>query len=569
MERDFYITEFVNDNCTEMKCVLKHLYSDFIVNEISSDGTIVIDSSLISTSPSDLMDNNVVNNRNSLSSPQPQQPQFISTECFTEIKGLLNDKSKKAEIDVKVKNRKGNFLQNLTKEERTNIHDWIRKSFNDKLSSRTDLGKITVSHKKDNRKRKYWPLDRPDYLHFTLSKENKDSHYALSLLAKFLRVKIANFGICGTKDRRAITHQKVSIYRVEANRLHDLNMRLRGIKLTNFFYHTRPCRIGELYGNRFSIILRNISEISEEEIKQRIKAFIENGFINYYGNQRFGNFQNTADVGLAILHRKWEEAVRMILKERSASGCLSESLKIWNETNNASLALKKLQGSMSFASIEGQLLNHMSQPNWSYKEALMKLPRSTRSMYIHAYQSLLWNKIFAHEKNYIVKYCSVVQIASKRVRQLGRQLIKGDIDINGNEANDIFSVALPIISSSAVLPKNVVAEWYNDLLNDGAFSLEDFSYLERNFAIGDASRRLFAKPKDVEYQLILYSDRNAKLQPDLGGLIDSEKIGSGPFKALKIIFSLPAGSYATIALRELTRCNMDKLSQNLSSTIDK
>lgn len=48
-------------------------------------------------------------------------------------------------------NRKGNFLQNLTKEERTNIHDWIRKSFNDKLSSRTDLGKITVSHKKDNR----------------------------------------------------------------------------------------------------------------------------------------------------------------------------------------------------------------------------------------------------------------------------------------------------------------------------------------------------------------------------------------------------------------------------------
>lgn len=29
-----------------------------------------------------------------------------------------------------------------------------------------------------------------------------------------------------------------------------------------------------------------------------------------------------------------------------SSGCLSESLKIWNETNNASLALKKLQGSM-------------------------------------------------------------------------------------------------------------------------------------------------------------------------------------------------------------------------------
>lgn len=36
------------------------------------------------------------------------------------------------------------------------------------------------------RKRKIWPEGRPDYLHFTMSKENKDSHYALSLMAKFL-----------------------------------------------------------------------------------------------------------------------------------------------------------------------------------------------------------------------------------------------------------------------------------------------------------------------------------------------------------------------------------------------
>lgn len=35
MEKDFFITEYIGDSRSEIKCILKQRYSDFIVNEIT------------------------------------------------------------------------------------------------------------------------------------------------------------------------------------------------------------------------------------------------------------------------------------------------------------------------------------------------------------------------------------------------------------------------------------------------------------------------------------------------------------------------------------------------------
>lgn len=40
MEVDFGITEYLGSPQEQMSCVLKHLYSDFIVKEISSNGDV-------------------------------------------------------------------------------------------------------------------------------------------------------------------------------------------------------------------------------------------------------------------------------------------------------------------------------------------------------------------------------------------------------------------------------------------------------------------------------------------------------------------------------------------------
>ena len=45
---------------------------------------------------------------------------------------------------------------------------------------------------------------------------------------------------------------------------------------------------------------------------------LKNGFINYFGHQRFGTDSTvkTSDIGLALVKNQWESAVELILKPR-------------------------------------------------------------------------------------------------------------------------------------------------------------------------------------------------------------------------------------------------------------
>lgn len=100
-------------------------------------------------------------------------------------------------------------------------------------------------------------------------------------------MKPNDFHAAGTKDKRAKTSQLVSVYRTEAERLANLNSRLRGIRLGNFFYRDEDLALGDLSGNRFGIVLRSIDK-PEEFVKNAVEKFIELGFVNYFGAQRFG-----------------------------------------------------------------------------------------------------------------------------------------------------------------------------------------------------------------------------------------------------------------------------------------
>lgn len=79
------------------------------------------------------------------------------------------------------------------------------------------------------------------------------------------------------------------LFRVLPNRFKNINSRLSAIKVGNFQLCSNPLRLGQLQGNRFEIFIRNILINSTEHIQTYVENWIDKGYINYFGLQRFGS----------------------------------------------------------------------------------------------------------------------------------------------------------------------------------------------------------------------------------------------------------------------------------------
>lgn len=94
----------------------------------------------------------------------------------------------------------------------------------------------------------------------------------------------------------------------------------------------------------FRIALRHITA-EPETIDASLTSLRENGFINYYGLQRFGNNAAipTHQVGLALLRGKFDEAVELILKPRDGDVPFMTNVREhWWKHRDAEAALKML-----------------------------------------------------------------------------------------------------------------------------------------------------------------------------------------------------------------------------------
>jgi tRNA pseudouridine13 synthase len=244
------------------------------------------------------------------------------------------------------------------------------------------------------------------YTHFTLVKRNWDTMRAVKEISKKLGVSQRRLSFAGTKDRKAMTAQRVSVYNTPVERLRAL--RIKDITLKDFRYADESIGMGDLWGNHFTVTIRGIKP-STNPVDAMEKVMNECGgvFTNYYGIQRFGTVRPVTHlVGREILRNDLRQAV-MIYLSKVFNGESDEVKAVrlqLAERSSFKEALKSFPKSLGY---EKALLNHLVEKPGDYAGALRRLPKSLQLMFVHAYQSHVFNRALS---SYLKKGLSVERL---------------------------------------------------------------------------------------------------------------------------------------------------------------
>ncbi|MBN2042493.1 MAG: tRNA pseudouridine(13) synthase TruD [Candidatus Aenigmarchaeota archaeon] len=304
------------------------------------------------------------------------------------------------------------------------------------------------------------------YIWFKLKKTNWDMFRALNMISRRLGVSIKRFGYAGTKDKAAVTYQRISVWNVPLEKLE--RVRIKDIELSEFEEKRERINLGDLKGNEFEIVVRDIDPEERGRTEKNLKRIKKDGVINLYGEQRFGIRGNTHLVGKEMLKNNMEEAVWIYLTHgeeiNEESRTFRRNLKM---TREFSLALRECPRHLRNERI---LLEHLSREPKDFAGALRRIPKGFRKMLVHAYQSYLWNEVAKATKEKVIPLVGFDTDLSKYKsgKEIGKILKK-----EGIRQDDFRMPSMPELASEGdereriVEAKRMEWEFGDDDLNEG------------------------------------------------------------------------------------------------------
>jgi tRNA pseudouridine13 synthase len=340
-----------------------------------------------------------------------------------------------------------------------------------------------------------------EYTHFTLEKRNWDTLRAIKSLARALRVSHKRFGFAGTKDKRAVTRQRVSVWRVGPEELEKV--RIRDLSLSDYRKCTERINLGDAGGNRFSITIRDV-EAGDlgERLEETRRQLDDKGVPNFFGYQRFGVIRpNTHLVGERILRGDLEGAVmeyigRPYQDEREDA---YNARKLVEDTRDYRQALEVFPRRLNY---ERSMLDALAKNPNDYAGALRRLPKKLRWMLVHAFQSYIFN------------------------RTLSRMIEEG-MEIHGRD--------IPLVGYETRL-EGPVGEIVGGVLEEMAMKTEDFKTPSMPELASPGGHRPAAMETNLDYSIL------------------EDELHPGKEKCV-VVFDLRPGSYATVVLREVMKAD--------------
>jgi len=383
-----------------------------------------------------------------------------------------------------------------------------------------------------------------DYLIVELTKNDWDMHHAIRDLSRVLQISQKRFGFAGTKDRRAVTKQKLSIFDLREGEIENIN--LGGITLKKIGYSNKAVYMGDLFGNRFNIIIRDIDhsiEDTKSHIDSTYKEISEKGLANFFGVQRFGtNRPVTHIIGKEIVRGDFKSAAMtyIAMPFPAESPDALKARRYILETEDLKGGLKMMP---FFLKYERAMLDYLVKNPDDYVGSFGVLQKNLKKMFVHAYQSYIFNKILSlriksglpiDEATTGDIVCFKNEVGFPNVRKTQKVKPENLKGINRLVKLKRAFVTAPVIGYEVDLSKGDQGEIERKVLDEVGNEQEDFRIPSFPEFGSKGLRREIAIPTKINY------------------VLDEDEIFLGKTKA-KLNFELPKGSYATVVLREFIK----------------
>lgn len=196
------------------------------------------------------------------------------------------------------------------------------------------------------------PCGEGEHLWLDIEKNGANTSFVAQQLAEAAGVTERDVGYAGLKDRYAITRQWFSLY-LPKGETPDLTL-LQHPEFTVLSQsrHLKKLRPGDLLGNRFRIVLREVAG-DRLAIEASLKAVATHGVPNYFGAQRFGHDGGNVEQGRAMLARE----IRVRNPKKKGLYLSAVRSFVFNEV----LALRITQGLWG-QTVTGDLMDASGQP---------------------------------------------------------------------------------------------------------------------------------------------------------------------------------------------------------------
>lgn len=228
-----------------------------------------------------------------------------------------------------------------------------------------------------------------EHLYLRIVKNGISHRDMINRLTSIFQVSESDIGYAGMKDRRAVTHQTVSIH---TDRDPPSNMGDSDLQVVWVDRHTHKLRRGQLTGNRFVIRIRDVNPLDAPKAWRILELLADKGLPNAYMSQRFGYRLNNHRLGVAWIEGRWKD----LLDE-------------WLGPDGSQYPIHEASIRNDYASGHyQQAINGSSREWWAEKAALKALadgasparacsavPSMIRGLWIDAAQAAIFNSVLA------------------------------------------------------------------------------------------------------------------------------------------------------------------------------